>query len=75
MRVLLRDAEDHTLIALNVEEAVYDPDAQSIYLYTSSGTCYAVNRVVRANADSLIKALAEDGFCDMTQFEAKEDND
>ena len=33
------------------------------------------SRIVRANADSMIKELAEKGFCDMTQFTATEVED
>lgn len=73
MRALLRDAEDQTRIALEVEEAIYDPEQQKIFLYSASGTCYSVDRIVRANADSMIEELATMGFCDMTQFEASED--
>ena len=62
MRALLRDAEDQTLIAL-------------LLLYAASGTNYEVSRIVRANADSMIKELAEKGFCDMTQFTATEVED
>lgn len=68
MRALLRDAEDQTFIAFEVEEAFYDQEEQKIYLYSASRTCYAVSRIVRTNADSLIKELAEKGVCDMTQF-------
>ena len=38
MRALLRDAEDQTLIALEAEEAVYDPKDQLLLLYAASGT-------------------------------------
>ena len=72
MRALLRDVEDQTLIALEVEEAIYDPEDQLLMLYASSGTNYEVSKVVRPNADSMIKELAEKGFCDMTQFTATE---
>lgn len=76
MRALLRDAEDQTLIALEAEEAVYDPEDQLLLLlYAASGTNYEVSRIVRANADSMIKELAEKGFCDMTQFTATEVED
>ena len=74
MRALLRDARDQTRIALEVEEAVYDPEDRKLYLSTASKTCYAVSNVVRANADSLIEALAERGYCDFTQFEAERDD-
>ena len=40
MRALLRDAEDQTLIALEAEEAVYDPEDQLLLLYAASGTNY-----------------------------------
>ena len=74
MRALLRDGDDQTLIALEVEEAIYDPEDQ-LLLYAASGTNYEVSRIVRANADSMIKELAEKGFCDMTQFTATEGED
>ena len=54
MRALLRDAEDQTLIALEAEEAVYDPEDQLLLLYAASGTNYEVSRIGRANADSMI---------------------
>lgn len=73
MRVLLKDAEDQTRIAFEVEEAIYDPEQQKIFLYSTSGTCYAVDRIVSANADSLLEEMAAKGFCDMTQFSAAED--
>ena len=46
-----------------------------LLLYAASGTNYEVSRIVRANADSMIKELAEKGFCDMTQFTATEGKD
>ena len=64
-----------TRIALEAEEAVYDPEDQLLLLYAASGTNYEVSRIVRANADSMIKELAEKGFCDMTQFTATEVED
>ena len=48
MRALLRDAEDQALIALEAEEAVYDPEDQLLLLYAASGTNYEVSRIVRA---------------------------
>ena len=42
MRALLRDAQDQTRIALEVEEVVYDPEDNKLFLYTTSETCYAV---------------------------------
>ena len=45
MRALLRDAEDQALIALEVEEAVYDPEDQLLLLYAASGTNYEVSRI------------------------------
>ena len=79
MRALLRDAEDQTLIALEVEEAVYDPEDQLLLLYAASGTNYEVSRIVRANAEARAqrraKELAEKGFCDITQFTATEVED
>ena len=69
MRALLRDAQDQTRIALEVEEAVYDPKDNKLFLYTTSETCYAVSKVVRANADSIIEELVMKGYSDLTQFE------
>ena len=73
MRVLLKDAEDQTRIAFEVEEAVYDPEEQKIFLYSASGTCYSIGRVVSVNADSMLVSLAEKGYCDMTQYSACEE--
>lgn len=73
MRVLLRDAQDQTRIALEVEEVVYDPEDNKLFLYTTSETCYAVSKVVRANADSIIEELVMKGYSDLTQFESEQD--
>ena len=70
MRALLRDAQDQPHIALEVEEAVYDPKDNKLFLYTTSETCYAV---VRANADSIIEELVMKGYSDLTQFESEQD--
>lgn len=70
---LLRDGQDQTRIALEVEEAVYDPESNQLFLYTSSETCYVVSKVVKANADSFIEELAAKGYCDLTQFESVQD--
>lgn len=42
-------------------------------LYTTSETCYAVSKVVRANADSIIEELVMKGYSDLTQFESEQD--
>lgn len=73
MRALLRDAQDQTRIALEVEEAVYDPKDNKLFLYTTSETCYAVSKVVRANADSIIEELVMKGYSELTQFESEQD--
>ena len=73
MRALLRDAQDQTRIALEVEEVVYDPKDNKLFLYTTSETCYAVSKVVRANADSIIEELVMKGYSDLTQFESEQD--
>ena len=73
MRALLRDAQDQTRIALEVEEVVYDPKDNKLFLYTTSETCYAVSKVVRANADSIIEELVMKGYRDLTQFESEQD--
>ena len=43
------------------------------FLYTTSETCYAVSKVVRANADSIIEELVMKGYSDLTQFESEQD--
>lgn len=68
-----RDAQDQTRIALEVEEVVYDPKDNKLFLYTTSVTCYAVSKVVRANADSIIEELVMKGYSDLTQFESEQD--
>ena len=73
MRALLRDAQDQTRIVLEVEEAVYDPKDNKLFLYTTSETCYAVSKVVRANADSIIEELVMKGYSDLTRFESEQD--
>ena len=65
--------QDQTRIALEVEEAVYDPKDNKLFLYTTSETCYAVSKVVRANADSIIEELVMKGYSDLTQFESEQD--
>ena len=65
MRALLRDAQDQTRIALEVEEAVYDPKDNKLFLYTTSETCYAVSKV--------IEELVMKGYSDLTQFESEQD--
>ena len=73
MRALLRDGADQTRIAIEMEEAVYEPEDNQLLLYTGSGTCYIVSKVVKINAKSLIEELAAKGYCDLTQFEAARD--
>ena len=70
MRALLRDAQDQTRIALEVEEVVYDPKDNKLFLCE---TCYAVSKVVRANADSIIEELVIKGYSDLTEFESEQD--
>ena len=52
---------------------MYDPKDNKLFLYTTSETCYAVSKVVRANADSIIEELVMKGYSDLTQFEAEQD--
>ena len=73
MRALLRDGADQTRIAIEMEEAVYEPEDNQLLLYTGSGTCYIVSKVVKINANSLIEELAAKGYCDLPQFEAARD--
>ncbi len=73
MRALLRDMEDQTFIAFEAEEAIYDPEEQTLGLYAASGAAYLVCPVCRGDADAMIEALAGMGYCDMTAYAAKED--
>ena len=59
MRALLRDAQDQTRIALEVEEVVYDPKDNKLFLYTTSET-FDIE-------------LGMKGYSDLTQFEAEQD--
>lgn len=68
MRALLRDKDDSTLIAIEVSEAVYEKEGQRILFYTLTDTCYAVERIVDANAESLIRVLFTSGCADFTTY-------
>ena len=74
MRALLKDARDQTLIAFEVEEATYYPDRDTLDLYSSSGTCYAVCGLGGINAKSMIKDLFTSGKCDFSEFDAEPDD-
>jgi hypothetical protein len=73
MRALLRDQEDQTLIALEVTEAAYYPDDQDLGLY-SGDTTYMVHKIVKANADSLIRELYDTGKADFTNYPAEHED-
>lgn len=72
MRALLRDREDQTYVAFEAEEAIYDPEEQTLGLYAASGAAYLVSHVRRGDADAMIEALAATGYCDMTAYAAGE---
>ena len=61
-----RAGDDHFL-------DLVDPKDIKLFLYTTSETCYAVSKVVRANADSIIEELVMKGYSDLTQFESEQD--
>lgn len=67
MRALLRDQSDNTLMVICVTEASFDPKEQELYLYAGE-SCYTVQRVTSAIADSLLRELFETGKADFTQF-------
>lgn len=71
MRVLMRDKDDQTLVALEVTEAVYDPEKQMLYLYNTD-TGYQVERVVGVNADSIFRDMYSNGMTDPTDYPACE---
>ncbi len=56
MRALLKDKEDSTLIAIEVTEAVYDPEEQILYLRNADAS-YQVESIIAVNADAAIREL------------------
>ncbi len=74
MRALLKDKADQTLIAVEVTEVVYDPDAAILYLRNADAG-YQVERIVRVNADGALRELYEKGLVDMTEFPAAAEDD
>ena len=67
VRALLRDKSDQTLIAIEVTEAVYDPEERTLYLRNADAS-YQVERILRINADSAIQELYQKGLVDLTAF-------
>lgn len=72
MRILLRDKEDQTLVLVEAEHVIYNPDAQELYV-SSANYDYTVHKIVRPNADSAISELYASGLVDLTTFEASSD--
>ena len=73
MRALLKDGADGTFIVLEVEQVCYDEQARELYL-ASTDYEYCVPRIIRVNADSVIRELFETGKSDLTCYEAMEAN-
>ena len=63
MRALLKDKEDSTLIAIEVTEAVYDPEEQILYLRNADAS-YQVESIIAVNADAAIRELFDRGAVD-----------
>jgi len=74
MRALLQDKEDGTLIAVSVDSICYDPEAMELYIDTGCSS-YTIERIIRVNADSLIRELFENGKADMTNYPAVVDEE
>ena len=74
MRALLQDKEDDTLIAVAVESIYYAPDVMELYI-SSGYSNYTIDRIIQANADSLIRELFETGKSDMTAYPASVDEE
>ena len=74
MRALLRDKEDSTLIAVSVNSICYSPEALELYIDTGHSS-YTVERIIQANADSLIRELFENGKADLTDYQAPIDEE
>lgn len=67
MRALLKDKEDSTLIAIEVTEAVYDPEEQILYLRNADAS-YQVESIIAVNADTAIRELFDRGAIDLTFY-------
>ena len=48
MRALLKDKEDSTLIAIEVTEAIYDPEEHILYLRNADAS-YQVESIIAVN--------------------------
>ena len=70
----MQDKEDGTLIAVSVESIYYAPDAMELYI-SSGYSSYTIDRIIQANADSLIRELFETGKSDMTAYPASVDEE
>ena len=74
MRALLQDKDDGTLIAVSVESIYYAPEAMELYISTGYSN-YTIDRIIQANADSLIRKLFETCKSDMTSYPASMDEE
>lgn len=71
MRILLRDASDQTLIAIEADVACYQPDATEIFFLSGSGSYFSIGPIEgESTAASIIQELAVKGHCDLTNYEA-----
>ena len=73
MRALLKDKEDSTLIAIEVTEAVYDPE-QILYLRNADAS-YQVESIIAVNADAAIRELFDRGAVDLTFYPACQEDE
>lgn len=74
MRALLRDKEDSTLIAVEVTEAVYDPEDQLLYLRNVDAS-YQVEKIIAVNADAAIREMFDRGTIDLTSYPASQEDE
>ena len=74
MRALLKDKEDSTLIAIEVTEAIYAPEAHILYLRNADAS-YQVESIIAVNADAAIRELFDRGAIDLTFYPACQEDE
>ena len=63
-----------TLIAIEVTEAVYDPEEQILYLRNADAS-YQVESIIAVNADAAIRELFDRGAVDLTFYPACQEDE
>lgn len=74
MRALLKDKEDSTLIAIEVTEAIYDPEEHILYLRNADAS-YQVESIIAVNADAAIRELFDRGAIYLTFYPACQEDE